>query len=149
MTSRAFKYPPIRQCRRYYRRAPPASSAEISQLLDRYDAASPPSPLNLSQLISFGRPLTSASVLQSSQFVLSKIPRGLAFRIHSLETLPFIVGTNPFIASTLNAHRESFQFLANYPIPKTIEDNAILAEELKMLVETHANDIPTMAKGCV
>ncbi|PBK96458.1 P-loop containing nucleoside triphosphate hydrolase protein [Armillaria gallica] len=128
-------------------RAPPASSAEISQLLDRYDAASPPPPLNLSQLISFGRPLTSASVLQSSQFVLSKIPRGLAFRIHSLETLPFIVGTNPFIASTLNAHRESFQFLANYPIPKTIEDNAILAEELKMLVESHANDIPTMAKG--
>ncbi|PBK77745.1 26S proteasome subunit P45 [Armillaria solidipes] len=127
--------------------APPASSAEISQLLDRYDAASPPSPLNLSQLISFGRPLTSESVLQSSQFVLSNIPRGLAFRIHSLETLPFIVGTNPFIANTLNAHRESFQFLANYPIPRTIEDNAGLAEELKMLVESHANDIPTMAKG--
>ncbi|KAK0228194.1 hypothetical protein IW262DRAFT_1471903 [Armillaria fumosa] len=132
---------------RYYRRAPPPSSAEISQLLDRYDAASPPSPLNLSQLISFGRPLTSESVLQSSQFVLSEIPRGLAFRIHSLETLPFIVGTNPFIASTLNAHRESFQFLANYPIPRTIEDNAVLAEELKTLVEHHANDIPTMAKG--
>ncbi|SJL04456.1 related to branched-chain alpha-ketoacid dehydrogenase kinase, mitochondrial precursor [Armillaria ostoyae] len=147
MTSRAFKYPPLRQCQRYYRRAPPASSAEISQLLDRYDAASPPPPLNLSQLISFGRPLTSESVLQSSQFVLSNIPRGLAFRIHSLETLPFIVGTNPFIANTLNAHRESFQFLANYPIPRTIEDNAVLAEELKMLVESHANDIPTMAKG--
>ncbi|KAK0483267.1 hypothetical protein IW261DRAFT_1360923 [Armillaria novae-zelandiae] len=133
--------------KRYYRRAPPPSSAEISQLLDRYDAASPPPPLNLSQLISFGRPLTSESVLQSSQFVLSEIPRGLAFRIHSLETLPFIVGTNPFIANTLNAHRESFQFLANYPIPRTIEDNAVLAEELKVLVESHANDIPTMAKG--
>ncbi|KAK0502892.1 hypothetical protein EDD18DRAFT_1316954 [Armillaria luteobubalina] len=128
-------------------RAPPPSSAEISQLLDRYDAASPPPPLNLSQLISFGRPLTSESVLKSSQFVLSEIPRGLAFRIHSLETLPFIVGTNPFIASTLNAHRESFQFLANYPIPRTIEGNAVLAEELKILVESHANDIPTMAKG--
>ncbi|KAG7452912.1 26S proteasome subunit P45 [Guyanagaster necrorhizus] len=128
-------------------RAPPASSAEISKLLERYNASSPPPPLNLSQLISFGRPLTAESVLQSSQFVLSKIPRALAFRIHSLETLPFIVGTNPFIASILNVHRESFQFLANYTVPKTIEDNAILAEELKMLVEIHANDIPTMAKG--
>lgn len=37
--------------------------------------------------------------------------------------------------------------LATYPTPKTLEENANLAETLEDLVEKHANDIPTLAKG--
>ncbi len=139
----------LQQSVRCYRRAPAPSSAEITQLLERYNAGSPPRPLNLSQLLSYGRPLTTESLLDSAAFALSEIPRRLAVRVRSLEALPFIVGTNPFISNTLNAYRESFRFLATYKPPQTLQENAVFAEELASLVESHANDIPTMAKGCV
>ncbi|KIK81496.1 hypothetical protein PAXRUDRAFT_832803 [Paxillus rubicundulus Ve08.2h10] len=135
-------------CRRSYhvRRAPEPPSAEISQLLASY-AVHPPHPLTLNSLVAFGQPLIPESVLSSVSFVLSEIPRRLARRARALETLPFIVGTNPYVSRTLNAYRESFQFLANYPSVTTLEENASFTAELSHLVESHRNDIPTMAKG--
>jgi 26S proteasome regulatory subunit T1 len=71
----------------------------------------------------------------------------LATRVRHLEALPFIVGTNPYVATTLNAYRESFQWLATYPRVTNLEQNEAFTAELEHLVESHANDIPTMAKG--
>lgn len=69
--------------------------------------------------------------------------------MRSLESLPFIVGTNPYVAKTLNAYRESFQLLATYPHVGSLDENAKFVSMLAELVRRHANDIPTMAKGCV
>ncbi|KAI9569107.1 atypical/PDHK/BCKDK protein kinase [Boletus coccyginus] len=121
-------------------------SAQTSQLLASY-AAHPPHPLTLNSLVALGQPLTPESVLNSVSFVLSEIPRRLARRARALETLPFIVGTNPYVAKTLNAYRQSFQFLASYPPVTTLEESASFTAELSHLVESHRNDIPTMAKG--
>ena len=71
----------------------------------------------------------------------------LAMRARSLEALPFIVGMNPFIARTLQAHRSSFRFLIAHPPVKTLEENAVFIEHLAELVQSHADDIPAMAKG--
>ncbi|KAJ3854831.1 hypothetical protein EV368DRAFT_35981 [Lentinula lateritia] len=132
--------------RHYIRRAPAPSPKEVTELLAKY-ASSPHRPLNLSALLSFGRPLTPSSVLASVSYALEEIPRRLATRVQSLEALPFIVGTNPYIASILSAHKESFMWLATYPTPHTLEENSKFAETLEDLVEKHANDIPTIAKG--
>lgn len=134
---------------RYYRRAPQPPPIEVAELLSKYASITPSRQLNLSTLLSFGRPLTSESVLDSVTYTLSEIPRRLATRVRSLEALPFIVGTNPYIANTLNAYRESFRWLATYPPITTLAENAVFAEQLEDLVQSHANDIPTMAKGCV
>jgi 26S proteasome regulatory subunit T1 len=131
---------------RYHQRAPAPVSQEVSQLLANY-SSHPPRPLNLSTLLSFGRPLTPESVLASVSYALSELPRRLATRVRSLEALPFIVGTNPYVASTLNAYRDSFRWLAAYPPIHTLEENAKFASQLEGLVQSHANDIPTMAKG--
>lgn len=136
----------IPRSRHYYRRAPKPTSAEVTELLSKY-ASSPPRPLNLSALLSFGRPVTPDSVLASVSYALSEIPRRLATRVRSLEALPFIVGMNPYVANTLNAYRESFRSLATYPLVTNLEENARFAELLEDLVQSHANDIPTMAKG--
>lgn len=132
----------------HVRRAPEPPSAQLSQLLASY-AAHPPLPLTLSSLVAFGQPLTPRSVLQSVSFVLSELPRRLASRARALETLPFIVGTNPYVSRTLNAYRRSFQFLATHPPVTTLQENASFTAELCHLVESHRNDIPTMAKGFV
>lgn len=84
--------------RSYIRRAPPPTSKEVADLLAKY-ASSPAPPLNLSTLLSFGRPLTQSSVLSSVSHALAEIPRRLALRVRRLEALPFIVGTNPYVAN--------------------------------------------------
>jgi len=130
----------------HVRRAPDPTSPEVMQLLSQH-ASSPPRPLNLSTLLSFGRPLTPLSVLSSVSYALSEIPRRLATRVRSLEALPFIVGMNPYVANTLKAYRESFEWLATYPPVTNLEENAVFAAKLEGLVKKHANDIPTMAMG--
>jgi len=135
--------------RRYHGHyAPEPQGAEISRLLATY-AAHPPQPITLSSLVAFGQPLTPESLLRSVSYVLSEIPRRLARRARALETLPFIVGTNPYVSKTLKTYRTSFQFLATYPPVTTLEENAKFTAELSQLVEGHRNDIPTMAKGSV
>ena len=138
---------PSRHFRYYHRHAPQPSSPEVAELLSKYAAITPARQLNLSTLLSFGRPLTPESILASVNYVLSEIPRRLATRVRSLEALPFIVGTNPYVASTLNAYRESFRWLATYPTVTSLVANARFVEKLEDLVQSHANDIPTMAKG--
>ncbi|KAF8964083.1 branched-chain alpha-ketoacid dehydrogenase [Flammula alnicola] len=130
----------------YHRRAPEPSSAEITALLGRYEAT-PSRPLNLSQLLSFGHPVSPESVLSSVSYALSELPRRLATRVRSLEALPFIVGTNPYVTKTLNAYRESFQWLATHPPVTNLQENSEFVEQLAALVQRHANDVPTMAKG--
>ncbi|KAF9257806.1 26S proteasome subunit P45 [Marasmius fiardii PR-910] len=133
--------------KQYYRRPPSPNPAEVTKLLAKH-ASSPTRSLNLSDLLAFGRPtVTPESVLASVSFALEDIPRRLATRVRSLEALPFIVGTNPYVAKTLAAYKESFLWFATYPTPRTLEENGIFAEKLEDLVERHANDIPTMAKG--
>lgn len=144
-TSRAT--PTLSQRRQYFRRAPQAPPSEVSDLLSKYASISPLRQLNLDTLLSFGRPLNPDSVLASVNYALSEIPRRLATRIRSIEALPFIVGTNPYVTNILNAHRESFRWLATYPPVTSLAENEKFAELLEGLVQSHANDIPTMAKG--
>ncbi|KAJ6500329.1 atypical/PDHK/BCKDK protein kinase [Mycena sanguinolenta] len=137
----------FRSCiRTYTQRAPPPTSAHLTQLLQRY-ALSPPLALDLGTLLSFGRPVNRTSVLASVNFAMAEIPRRLAKRVRSLEALPFIVGTNPYVANTLNAYRDSFELLTTFPAVSTLEENKKFTEQLEDLVHRHANDIPTMAKG--
>jgi 26S proteasome regulatory subunit T1 len=132
--------------RPFSRHAPKPTSPQVTKLLEKY-VSHTPHPLPLSSLLSFGRLLTPESVLASVSYVLSELPIRLAARVRSLEALPFIVGTNPYIANALNAYRESFQWLATYPAVKNLEENEAFASQLEGLVQSHANDIPTMAKG--
>jgi 26S proteasome regulatory subunit T1 len=147
-TASAVRVATLPRRRLYYRHAPQAPPTEVAELLSNYASNVTLSrQLNLATLLSFGRPLTPESVLASVNYALSEIPRRLATRIRSLEALPFIVGTNPYVANILNAHRESFRWLATYPPVTNLAENAKFAELLEVLVQSHANDIPTMAKG--
>ena len=121
-------------------------SPRLATLLANH-LAQPSYPLTLSKLLSHGKPLTTKSILQSAAYVLAEIPRLLSRRTRALENLPFIVGTNPYIARTLQEHWESFEWLATYPAPTTLDENANFVDHLEYLVQKHANDIPTIARG--
>ncbi|KAI0303441.1 hypothetical protein B0F90DRAFT_1809640 [Multifurca ochricompacta] len=129
-----------------YSRTPEPAPPEVAHLLAAY-AQQPLRPLALGTLLATGRPLTAESVLTSVSYAQVEIPRRLATRIRSLEGLPFIVGTNPYIARILDGFRKSFLWSATYPQVKNLEENAVYAAQLESLVRDHANDIPTVAKG--
>ncbi|EMD38696.1 hypothetical protein CERSUDRAFT_123238 [Gelatoporia subvermispora B] len=122
------------------------SPADVTRLMEEH-AKHPPRALTLGTLLTYARPPTPDSVLASVGYVFAEIPRRLALRARSLEALPFIVGMNPFIARTLEAHRRSFQFLTSHPPVRTLEDNAVFSTKLDSVVQSHAHDIPTLAKG--
>lgn len=130
--------------RLYHKRPPPPAPHDLEELLASH-AAAKIRPINLSTLLSFGS--SQQSVLRSVAYALPEISRRLARRVRSLESLPFIVGTNPHIQSTLSAYRDSFQTLATYPSVNTLEENTAFTTQLASLVKKHANDVPTMAKG--
>lgn len=127
---------------------PDRTSPEVISLLDTYSRLAP-RPVPLSTLLSFGSPLSPESLLDSASYVLHELPRRLVHRVHSFDSLPYIVGTNPFIARTRQQYRSSFIALASQPSVETLEDNWEFSQKLEELVKIHANDIPAMAKGCV
>jgi len=86
-------------------------------------------------------------VLASVSYAQAEIPRRLATRIRSLEALPFIVGTNPYVARILDGFRQSFLYTATHAPVKTLEENVEFTAQLDALVRDHANDVPTIAKG--
>lgn len=123
-------------------------SPELALLLSKY-SQQPPRPLTLNKLLSFGSPLTRDSLLESASYLLSELPRRLVGRVLALEALPFIVTTNPFLSRTLRTYRSSFQAIAMHPRVMNLQENWEFTQRLEGLVADHANDIPTMAKGCV
>ncbi|EJU05310.1 alpha-ketoacid dehydrogenase kinase N-terminal domain-containing protein [Dacryopinax primogenitus] len=71
----------------------------------------------------------------------------MAARIRALESLPYIVGVNPFISRLYTIYRESLDALLREKEVTTLEENDEFVRRLQGLVESHANDIPIMAKG--
>ncbi|QRW00762.1 alpha-ketoacid dehydrogenase kinase [Ceratobasidium sp. AG-Ba] len=131
---------------RSFSRTPEPNSARMSALLSEYEQL-PPRPVPLKTLRAFANPPTAQSVLESASYVLSELPRRLVQRVRALDGLPFIVGMNPFVMRTHKLYHSSFERLATYPEVKSLEENDAFARELENLVEMHANDIPTIAKG--
>ena len=129
-----------------FSRTPAPAPPELRRLLNEYADRSP-RPVPLSTLFAFGSPLSDRSLLASAEYTLSELPRRLYHRVRAFESLPYIVGTNPFISKILHGYRTSFQALAAYPSVKTLEDNRLFIDELALIVQSHANDIATMAKG--
>jgi 26S proteasome regulatory subunit T1 len=135
------------RCRRYHRHVPQPPSTQVAELLAKHTPLTSIPPLNLSTLLSFAQPLTPESVIASGRYVLLELPRRLATRVRSLEALPFIVGTNPYVAKILDAFRASFLWIATYPPINDLAENAKFAGKLEDLLRRHAHDIPIMAKG--
>ncbi|KAG9018933.1 26S proteasome regulatory subunit 7 [Tulasnella sp. 427] len=130
----------------YSRRTPQPPSEETLALLQTYENLSP-QPVPLRTVLSFGEQLSPDSVVASAHFTLTEIPKRLAQRVRSLDCLPFIVGTNPFIARIHELYQRSFSALASYPAPTNIEENRAFTLRLESLVDAHADDIPVLAKG--
>ncbi|RUP47886.1 putative mitochondrial pyruvate dehydrogenase kinase [Jimgerdemannia flammicorona] len=105
-------------------------------------------PVTLKELIRFGQPpLSTESLLNSARYARSELPLRLARRVRAFQKLPFIVVTNPYIKNVYKLYYDSFDIIASSPeVTDEISDGKF-AEMLKDLVDRHADNIPTLARG--
>lgn len=106
------------------------------------------SPVTLSQLVRFGQPpLSKESLKACTQYAQTELPVRLARRVRAFQSLPFIVGTNPYIKEIYNLYYDSFESLYKYSLPDQDDDDDKYIENLKQFVERHSDNIPTLARG--
>lgn len=119
-------------------------------LLSHY-LAIPPTQLTLSSLLGLGGspgvPPRESQLLHSARFTAKELPVRLARRVDQYRSLPFIVGSNPYISKIAKLYASSFDSLASLSEIKTLQDNARFAEKLDEMVSLHSENIPTLARG--
>ncbi|KAF9906671.1 hypothetical protein EC991_000396 [Linnemannia zychae] len=86
--------------------------------------------------------------LQMARYARKELPVRLARRVKSIQNLPFIIGTNPYIKRVYRLYYDAFQALtAFHEEIRGKEDLDRFAEVLRGLVESHADVIPMLSQG--
>ena len=121
-------------------------------------------PISLRQLTFFGRTLTEARLRSSANYVRMELPTRsvnlqslypssslkcdrLAHRLRDMQTLPYVVVTNPHMSHVYELYYKAFETLRKVREIRTVEDNdrycAIIGETL----QEHLTVIPRLAMG--
>lgn len=88
--------------------------------------------------------------LQMARYARKELPVRLARRVKSIQNLPFIIGTNPYIKRVYRLYYDAFQALTAFQEDiRDKEDLDRFAEVLRGLVESHADVIPMLSQGNV
>ncbi|KAG0229146.1 hypothetical protein BGW42_001761 [Actinomortierella wolfii] len=86
--------------------------------------------------------------LEMARFARTELPVRLARRVASMQKLPFIVGTNPYIKQVYKLYYDSFQTITNFSENiRNVEDLDEFAGILQGLVSSHADVIPMLSQG--
>lgn len=71
----------------------------------------------------------------------------LAHRIRDMQTLPYVVVTNPHISQVYELYFKAFESLRRVPEIKTLKDNAEFCETIGEKLQEHLTVIPKLAMG--
>ncbi|KAJ5050828.1 uncharacterized protein L3040_002697 [Drepanopeziza brunnea f. sp. 'multigermtubi'] len=104
-------------------------------------------PISLRQLMVFGRSLTEARLLSSANYVRTELPTRLAHRIRDMQTLPYVVVTNPHVSQVYELYYKAFESLRRVREIKTLEDNEKFCKTISQTLQEHLTVIPKLAMG--
>jgi len=95
----------------------------------------------------FGRSLTEARLISSANYVRTELPTRLAHRIRDMQTLPYVVVTNPHMSQVYELYYKAFESLRRVREIKTLEDNEKLCKKISQTLQEHLTVIPKLAMG--
>ncbi|KAI1000848.1 hypothetical protein K3495_g7348 [Podosphaera aphanis] len=95
----------------------------------------------------FGRTLTESRLIKSANYVQTELPTRLAHRIRDMQTLPYIVVTNPHISQVYQLYCNAFESIRAIGQVETLQDNTRLCEKIKETLDEHLSVIPKLAMG--
>ena len=99
------------------------------------------------QLTFFGRSLTENRLLSSANYVRTELPTRLAHRLRDMQTLPFVVVTNPHMSHVYDLYYKAFEKLRRIREIKTAEDNEKYCRVVSETLQEHLTVIPRLAMG--
>lgn len=103
--------------------------------------------MSLRQLTVFGRSLTEDRLISSANYVRTELPTRIAHRLRDMQTLPYVVITNPHMSHVYNLYHNAFDQLRRLPEVKTIQDNEQLCELVRYNLKNHMSVIPRLVMG--
>ncbi len=71
----------------------------------------------------------------------------LAHRIRDMQTLPYVVVTNPHISQVYELYYKAFESLRRVRDIKTLEDNERFCKKISQTLQEHLTVIPKLAMG--
>ncbi|KAF7890449.1 hypothetical protein EAF00_008764 [Botryotinia globosa] len=104
-------------------------------------------PISLRQLMVFGRSLTEARLISSANYVRTELPTRLAHRIRDMQTLPYVVVTNPHMSQVYELYYKAFESFRRVREIKTLDDNDKLCKIISSTLQEHLTVIPKLAMG--
>lgn len=97
----------------------------------------------------FGRSLTEARLISSANYVRTELPTRLAHRIRDMQTLPYVVVTNPHISQVYELYYKAFESLRKVREIKTLEDNEKFCKKISQTLQEHLTVIPKLSMGVI
>ncbi|WFD29409.1 hypothetical protein MSPP1_000418 [Malassezia sp. CBS 17886] len=122
--------------------------APIAQLASALEKT--PTPITFRKLLTHGRagvPTAQDELHRSAQYTMRELPVRLARRVRQFYSLPFLIGSNPWIQRVARLYASSFAQLANVAEKGSQMSNDQFAATLQRLVDDHAENVPTLARG--
>jgi len=104
-------------------------------------------PISLRQLTFFGRTLTEKRLISSANYVRTELPTRLAHRLRDMQTLPFVVVTNPHMSHVYDLYYKAFEKLRRVREIKTTEENEQYCKIVGEILQEHLTVIPRLAMG--
>ena len=95
----------------------------------------------------FGRTLTESRLLSSANYVRTELPTRVAHRIRDMQTLPYVVVTNPHMSHVYELYYQAFESLCRVREVKTVEDNDEFCKIISSTLQEHLTVIPKLAIG--
>ncbi|KAI9744188.1 MAG: hypothetical protein M1818_002340 [Claussenomyces sp. TS43310] len=104
-------------------------------------------PISLRQLMVFGRSLTEARLISSANYVRTELPTRLAHRIRDMQTLPYVVLTNPHMSRVYELYYQAFENFRRIKAIGSLEDNEQFCNAVSRTLREHLTVIPKLAMG--
>lgn len=104
-------------------------------------------PISLRQLTFFGRTLTENRLLSSANYVRTELPTRIAHRLRDMQTLPFVVVTNPHMSHVYDLYYRAFEKLRKVREIKTVDENERYCKAISETLEEHLTVIPRLSMG--
>lgn len=104
-------------------------------------------PMSLRQLFFFGRTLTEDRLISSANYVRNELPTRIAHRLREMQSLPYVVVTNPHLSHVYELYYKSFEAFRKLPVVNTIEDNDAICKVVSQSLKEHMTVIPRMVMG--
>ncbi|KAI9784882.1 MAG: hypothetical protein M1816_000577 [Peltula sp. TS41687] len=97
----------------------------------------------------FGRTLTEERLLSSANYIRTELPTRIAHRIRDMQTLSYVVVTNPHMSHVYELYYKAFDTFRRVRAITSIEENDRYCKVISETLREHLTVIPRLAMGVI